>query len=60
MVRLAAMNLLDKEKRETYRTYDGDSVDEILANRAAGKINDSERESERSGVLYQVTFRAAF
>ncbi|MES3029005.1 MAG: TonB-dependent receptor [Pseudomonadota bacterium] len=60
VVRLAAMNLLDKEKRETYRTYDGDSVDEILANRAAGDINDSERESERSGVLYQVTFRAAF
>lgn len=60
VVRLAAMNLLDKEKRETYRTYDGDSVDEILANRLAGEVHDSERESERSGVLYQVTFRAAF
>lgn len=60
VVRLAAMNLLDKEKRETYRTYDGDSVDEILTNRRLGKVNDSERESERSGVLYQVTFRAAF
>lgn len=60
VVRLAAMNLLDKEKRETYRTYDGDSVDEILANRVAGEVAESERESERSGVLYQVTFRAAF
>ncbi|HEY9234172.1 MULTISPECIES: TonB-dependent receptor plug domain-containing protein [Phenylobacterium] len=60
VVRLAAMNLLDKEKRETYRTFDGDSVDEILANRLARNVHDSERESERSGVLYQVTFRAAF
>lgn len=60
VVRLAAMNLLDKEKRETFRTYDGDSVDEILANRVAGEVAESERESERSGVLYQVTFRAAF
>ena len=60
VVRFAAMNLLDKEKRETYRTYDGDSVAEILENRADRKVNDSESESERSGVLYQVTFRAAF
>lgn len=60
VVRLAAMNLLDKEKRETYRTFDGDSVDEILANRLARDVAESERESERSGVLYQVTFRAAF
>lgn len=60
VIRLAAMNLLDKEKRETYRVYDGDSVDEVLANRRAGRVEESERESERSGVLYQVTFRAAF
>ena len=60
VVRLAAMNLLDKEKKETFRTFDGDSVDEILANRLARQVGDSERESERSGVLYQVTFRAAF
>jgi outer membrane receptor protein involved in Fe transport len=60
VVRLAAMNLLDKEKRETYRTFEGDSVDEILANRLARDVAESERESERSGVLYQVTFRAAF
>lgn len=60
VVRLAAMNLLDKEKRETFRTFDGDSVDEILAARLARDVDESESESERSGVLYQVTFRAAF
>ncbi|HYD45299.1 MAG TPA: TonB-dependent receptor, partial [Phenylobacterium sp.] len=60
VVRLAAMNLLDKEKRETFRTYDGDSAAEIIENRLAGDVDESERERERSGVLYQVTFRAAF
>jgi outer membrane receptor for ferrienterochelin and colicins len=60
VVRLAAMNLLDKEKRETFRTFDGDSVDELIAARLAHDVDESERESERSGALYQVTIRAAF
>lgn len=60
VVRLSAMNLLDKEKREAISAYDGDSIDEIIANRRAGDVDSSERESERSGVLYQVTVRATF
>ena len=60
VVRLAAMNLLDKEKGETFRTFDGDSVDELIAARLDRDIDGSERESERSGALYQITVRAAF
>ena len=60
VVRLSAMNLLDKEKRETFWKYDGDSVEEILDNRANGDLDEYELESERSGVLYQVTLRATF
>ena len=60
VVRLSAMNLLDKEKRETFHKYDGDSVEEILDNRANGDLDEYEQEAERSGVLYQVTLRAAF
>ena len=60
VVRLSAQNLLDKEKRETFMKYDGDSVEEILENRANGDLDEYERESERSGVLYQITVRAAF
>ncbi len=60
VVRLSAMNLLDKEKRETFWKYDGDSVAEILENRANGDLDEFERESERSGVLYQLTVRATF
>ena len=60
VVRLSAQNLLDKEKRETFMKYDGDSIEEILDNRANGDLDEYELESERSGVLYQVTIRAAF
>jgi outer membrane receptor protein involved in Fe transport len=60
VARLSAQNLLDKEKRETFLKYDGDSVEEILANRASGDLDEYELESERSGVLYQLTVRAAF
>ena len=60
VVRLSAQNLLDKEKRETFMKYDGDSIEEILDNRANGDLDEYELESERSGVLYQVTVRAAF
>lgn len=60
VVRLSAINLLDKEKRETFWKYDGDSVEEILDNRANGDLDEFELESERSGVLYQLTVRATF
>lgn len=60
VVRLSAQNLLDKEKRETFMKYDGDSVEEILDNRANGDLDEYELESERSGLLYQLTVRAAF
>lgn len=60
VVRLSAQNLLDKAKRETFLKYDGDSVEEILDNRANGDLDEYELESERSGVLYQLTVRAAF
>jgi outer membrane receptor protein involved in Fe transport len=60
VIRLSAQNLLDKEKRETFMKYDGDSIEEILDNRAAGDLDEYELESERSGVLYQLTVRAAF
>lgn len=60
VVRLSAQNLLDKEKRETFMKYDGDSIEEILDNRANGDLDEYELESESSGVLYQLTVRAAF
>ncbi|HZW16506.1 MAG TPA: TonB-dependent receptor [Brevundimonas sp.] len=60
VIRLSAQNLLDKEKRETFMKYDGDSIEEILDNRVNGDLDEYELESERSGVLYQLTVRAAF
>lgn len=60
VLRFTASNLLDRKKEEDFRFYDGDSVDEILAARAAGEVDESELESERSGILFQVTLRAAF
>ena len=60
VVRFTAANLLDRSKRETFRKYDGDSLDEILAARAAGDLDEYELERERSGRLFQITARAAF
>ncbi|WP_189488359.1 TonB-dependent receptor plug domain-containing protein [Asticcacaulis endophyticus] len=60
VVRLSAQNILDAEKAEVFRKYDGDSIDEIIANRRADDLDEYERESEKSGVLYQLTFRATF
>lgn len=60
VLRLAAINLLNKEKRENFLKYDGDSVAEILENRRNGVIDEIEAEREQSGVLYQVTLRATF
>lgn len=60
VLRATASNLLNRTKRELFRTYDGDSFGEILANRAAGDLDEFELERERSGRLFQVTLRAAF
>lgn len=60
VLRLSAQNLLDRAKRETFRKFDGDSLADILANRASGELDEFEKERERSGRLFQVTLRAAF
>ncbi|MBC7985954.1 MAG: TonB-dependent receptor, partial [Sphingomonadaceae bacterium] len=60
VLRFTAQNLLNRAKRETFRVYDGDSLEEILANRASGDLDEFERENERAGRLFQVTLRAAF
>ncbi|HYG26124.1 MAG TPA: TonB-dependent receptor [Caulobacteraceae bacterium] len=60
VLRFAGMNLLDKEKRESIRKFDGDSIQELMENRANGDVDEFEIESERSGALYQVTLRVAF
>lgn len=60
VLRFSAHNLLDRRKKEDFRKYDGDSLDEILENRAAGEIDEYEIERERAGRLFQVTLRAAF
>lgn len=60
VLRFSAQNLLNREKRETFRKYDGDSYEEILTNRAAGDIDEYELEREQSGRLFQMALRAAF
>ncbi|MGF7147108.1 outer membrane receptor protein involved in Fe transport [Sphingomonas zeicaulis] len=60
VLRGSVQNLLDRQKKEDFRKYDGDSLDEILANRAAGELDEYEIEREKSGPLFQVTLRAAF
>ncbi|WP_213980635.1 TonB-dependent receptor [Sphingomonas sp. dw_22] len=60
VVRLSAQNLLDRVKKENFNKWDGDSVEEILANRAAGDLDEYEIEREHSGPLFQATLRAAF
>lgn len=60
VLRLTVQNILDREKKEDFRKYDGDSLAEILENRAADDLDEYEIERERSGQLFQVTLRAAF
>ncbi|MDP5279753.1 TonB-dependent receptor [Sphingomonas sp. DG1-23] len=60
VVRLSAQNLLDRVKYEDFRKYDGDTLAEILDNRAAGDLDEYEIEREHSGPLVQLTVRAAF
>jgi len=60
VLRVSAQNLLDRVKYEEFRKYDGDSLEEILQNRAAGDLDEYEIEREHSGPLVQFTIRAAF
>ncbi|NYT42022.1 TonB-dependent receptor [Sphingomonas sp. R-74633] len=60
VLRVSAQNLLDRVKYEDFRKYDGDSLEEILENRAAGDLDEYEIEREHSGPLVQFTLRAAF
>lgn len=60
VLRVSAQNLLDRVKYEDFRKYDGDSIEEIFENRAAGDLDEYEIEREHSGPLVQFTLRAAF
>ena len=60
VLRLSAQNLLDRQKKEDFRKYDGDSLEEVLEARAEGDLDEYEIERERAGRLFQVTLRAAF
>lgn len=60
VLRFSVQDILRRTKSEAFRKYDGDSYDEILANRAAGDVDEFELERENAGPLYQVTLRAAF
>ncbi len=60
VLRLSASNLLNRKKKEGFVTFDGDSVADIIDAHRAGEVEESERESEQSGRLFQVTLRATF
>jgi hypothetical protein len=60
VLRFSVQDILRRTKSETFRKYDGDSVEEVLANRRAGDVDEYELERENAGPLYQVTLRAAF
>ncbi|GAA0731456.1 TonB-dependent receptor plug domain-containing protein [Sphingomonas japonica] len=60
VLRFSVQNILNRQKKEDFRVFDGDSLGEILENRAAGEIDEYEIERERAGQLFQVTLRAAF
>lgn len=60
VLRLSAQNLLNRQKKEDFRKFDGDSLTEVLENRAAGDLDEYEIEREQAGRLFQVTVRAAF
>lgn len=60
VLRASVQNILDRQKKEDFRKFDGDSLTEILADRRAGKLDEYEIEREQAGQLFQVTLRAAF
>lgn len=60
VIRLSAQNLLDRVKKEDFRKYDGDTLQDFLDARADGDLKEYEIEREHSGPLFQATLRAAF
>ncbi|QNQ08116.1 TonB-dependent receptor plug domain-containing protein [Sphingomonas alpina] len=60
VLRFSVQDILRRSKKEAFLKYDGDSYQEILANRRAGVLKEYELERENAGPLYQVTLRAAF
>ena len=60
VVRFSAQNLLDRVKKEDFRKYDGDTLQDFLDARADGDLDEYEIEREHSGPLFQATLRAAF
>jgi len=60
VVRFSAQNLLDRVKKEDFRKYDGDTLEDFLDARAAGDLDEYEIEREHAGPLFQATLRAAF
>ena len=60
VLRFTAGNLLDREKHEHFRIYDGDSVQDIIDAKIAGDVDESEFETEHAGAIFQLTLRAAF
>jgi outer membrane receptor protein involved in Fe transport len=60
VLRLSAQNLLNRQKKEDFRKYDGDTLADFLDARATGDLDEYEIEREKSGPLFQVTLRAAF
>ena len=60
VLRVSAQNLLDRVKKEDFRKYDGDTLQDFLDARADGDLDEYEIEREHAGPLFQVTLRAAF
>ncbi|QNA84879.1 TonB-dependent receptor [Sphingomonas sp. So64.6b] len=60
VLRFSVQDILRRSKKEAFLKYDGDTYEDVLANRRAGTVKEYELERENSGPLYQVTLRAAF
>lgn len=60
VVRFSANNLLDAEKLEVIRSYDGDSAAEFAQAIINGDVDEIEIEHEQSSRVYTLTLRAAF
>ncbi len=60
VLRFSVQDILRRSKKEAFLKYDGESYEEILANRRNGIVKEYELERENAGPLYQVTLRAAF
>jgi outer membrane receptor for ferrienterochelin and colicins len=60
IARAAASNLLDAEKVESIRNYDGDSAADLADAMRASAVDEFERESEQAGPVFQLVVRATF